>query len=316
MRAAALTAYGGIDQLEVKDLLRPSPGPGEVLVRVRSAALNPVDWKIREGELKFVFRLKFPTVLGFDVAGDVEELGPGVTDFARDDPVFGKLSRPGSHAEFAVAKAGDLVRKPASMTYEEAAAIPVAGLSALQALRSAGRGRQRPRVLLNGAGGGVGLFAVQIGRAMGASVTAVASAGKRDLLLDLGASETVDYAAEDFTSRDETYDVVFDIVPNRSFSEVRSLLAPRGVYVTTLPSPSSVGYAIATRLMPPLFGGCRCDLLMLKQDTDGLRELAAMAEAGQLRAVIGARFSLDEIREAYEHGETGHSTGKTILRIS
>jgi len=169
---------------------------------------------------------------------------------------------------------------------------------------------------LNGAGGGVGTYAVQIARAMGARVTAVASAGKHDLLRDLGADDTLDYSIEDFADRAQAFDVILDLVPNRSFPEVRGTLAARGLYITTMPGGEALWWSIATRVAPPVFGGRRCDMLFLKSDLDGLNELVGMAEAGQLQSVIGARFSLDEIRDAYEHLEAGHSRGKTILRMS
>ena len=312
MRAAVTEAFGGIDRIVVRDLPKPEPGPGEVLVRVRAAAMNPLDCKLREGAFRLIFRVKPPFVLGFDLAGEVEAVGAGVNRFRPGDSVFGALSRPGAHAEHVVAGEEVLLPKPARLSFEEAAALPAAALSALQVLRDVAPVGKGQRLLLNGAGGGIGTFAVQIAKARGARVTAVASARNQDLLRELGADECLDYAKEDFTRREAAFDVIFDIVPNRSFPECRRALAPGGTYVTSLPGAGPYLWQVLTVL--PLFGGRRCRSLMLRPKRSDLEELAGLVAAGQLRPVVGEVFPLDAIREAHVRMQSGHARGKVVVR--
>ena len=312
MKAAVTEAFGGIDRVVVRDVPKPAPGPGEVLVRVRAASMNPLDCKLREGTFRLVFRVKPPFVLGFDVAGEVEAVGPGVSRLRPGDAVFGELARPGAHAEYAVAGEDLLLPKPGRLSFEEAAAIPAAAMSALQALRDEAGLRSGQHVLVNGAGGGVGTFAVQIAKAWGARVTGVASARNQDLLRDLGADECLDYAKDDFARREAAFDVVFDVVPNRSFPECRPALAPGGTYVTALPGPGPYLWRALTML--PLFGGRRCRALMLRPKRSDLEELARLAEAGKLRPIVGDVFPLDAIREAHARMQSGHARGKIVVR--
>ena len=312
MRAAVTEAFGGIDRVVVRDLPKPVPGPGEVLVRVKAAAMNPLDCKLREGKFRLIFRVKPPFVLGFDLAGEVEAVGKGVTRLRPGDAVFGTMSRPGAHAEHAVAGEELLLPKPSRLSFEEAAALPAAALSALQALRDDARLRDGQRVLLNGAGGGIGTFAIQIARTTGARVTAVASARNQELLRELGADECLDYAREDFARREAAFDAILDLVPNRSFPECRRALAPGGTYVTTLPGPGPFFWRVLTA--SPLFGGRRCRMLMLRPKRSDLEELARLVEAGKLRAVVGDVFPLDAIRDAHVRMQSGHARGKIVVR--
>jgi NADPH:quinone reductase-like Zn-dependent oxidoreductase len=312
MRAAITEAFGGVEQVVVREVEKPRPGPGEVLVRVRAASMNPLDCKLREGEFRFIWRLKPPFVLGVDVAGDIDTVGPGVTRFRPGDAVFGELPRPGAHAEYAVVGERHLLPKPGPLSFEEAAAMPAAGMSALQALRDEAQLRAGQHVLVNGAGGGIGTFAVQIAKAWGARVTAVASSRNHDLLRELGADESLDYARDDFARREAAFDVVVDVVPNRSFPQCRRALAPGGTYVTTLPGPGPFLWRALTAL--PLFGGRRCRALMLRPKRSDLEELARLAEAGELRPVVGEVFALDAIREAHVRMQSGHARGKIVVR--
>ena len=312
MKAAVAEEFGGIDRVVVRDVPKPAPGPGEVLVRVRAASMNPLDCKLREGKFRLVFRVRPPFVLGFDVAGEVEGVGPGVTRLRPGDAVFGELPRPGAHAEYVVAGEDHLLPKPGRLSFEEAAAIPAAAMSALQALRDEARLRAGQHLLVNGAGGGIGTFAVQIAKAWGGRVTAVASARNQGLLREIGADESLDYAKDDFARRDAAFDVVLDVVPNRSFPECRRALAPGGTYVTTLPGPGPFLWRALTAL--PLFGGRRCRALMLRPKRSDLEELARLAEAGSLRPVVGEVFPLDAIREAHVRMQSGHARGKIVVR--
>ena len=312
MRAAVTEAFAGIDRLVVRDVPKPVPGPGEVLVRVKAAAMNPLDCKLREGKFRLIFRVKPPFVLGFDLAGEVEAVGTGVTRLRPGDAVFGTLSRPGAHAEHAVAAEPMLLPKPSRLSFEEAAALPAAAMSALQLLRDDARLREGQRVLLNGAGGGIGTFAIQIAKAWGARVTAVASARNQDLLRELGADECLDYAKEDFVAREAAFDVILDLVPNRSFPECRRALAPDGTYVTTLPGPGPYFWQALTVL--PLFGGRRCRALMLVPKRRDLEEIVQLIEEGKLRSVVGDVFPLDAIRDAHVRMQSGHARGKIVVR--
>ena len=312
MRAAVTEAFGGIDRVVVRDLPKPVPGPGEVLVRVKAAAMNPLDCKLREGKFRLIFRVKPPFVLGFDLAGEVEAVGTGVTRLRPGNAVFGAMSRPGAHAEQAVAGEELLLPKPSRLSFEEAAALPAAAMSALQALRDDAGLREGQRVLLNGAGGGIGTFAIQIAKARGARVTAVASARNQELLRELGANECLDYAKEDFARREAAFDAILDLVPNRSFPECRRALAPGGTYVTTLPGPGPFFWRVLTAL--PLFGGRRCRALMLVPKRSDLEELARLVEEGKLRCVVGDVFPLEAIREAHLRMQSGHARGKIVVR--
>jgi NADPH:quinone reductase-like Zn-dependent oxidoreductase len=312
MRAAVTEAFGGVDRIVVRDLPKPVPGPGEVLLRVRAAAMNPLDCKLREGKLRLIFRVRPPFVLGFDVAGVVEAVGPGVARLRPGDAVFGDLPRPGSHTEYVAGAEDHLVPKPERLSFEEAAALPAAGMSALQLVHDDARLRPGQHVLLNGAGGGIGTLAIQIAKAWGARVTAVASARNQDLLRELGADVCLDYAKEDFARREAAFDAILDLVPNRSFPECRRALAPGGTYVTTLPGAGPYLWRALTLL--PLFDGRGCRALMLAPKRRDLEELARLVEAGKLRSVVGDVFPLDAIREAHARMQSGHARGKIVVR--
>lgn len=312
MRAAVTEAFGGVDRIVVRELPKPVPAAGEVLLRVRAASMNPLDCKLREGTHRLLFRVKPPFVLGFDVAGEVEAAGPGVTRLRPGDAVFGALKRPGSHAEYTVAGEELLLPKPTRLSFEEAAAVPAAGMSALQLLRHGTRLGAGQRVLLNGAGGGIGSFAIQLAKVRGAMVTAVASAHNQELLRGLGADERLDYTREDFARRESAFDTILDLVPNRSFPACWRALAPGGTYVTTLPGPGPLFWRMVTAL--PVFAGRRCRALVLVPRRSDLEELAQHVEGGRLHPVVSEIFGLDAIRDAHLRMQSGHARGKIVVR--
>jgi NADPH:quinone reductase-like Zn-dependent oxidoreductase len=279
MRAAVVTGYGGVERLELREIDPPEPGSGQLLVRVRAAGVNPIDWKIRRGGLRLLLPARFPLVLGFDVAGEVAAIGPEVADFEPGDPVYAMLDsrHGGGYAEYAVVGEAAAAPKPEALDWEEAAAVPVAALTALQALRDRPGLRPGQRVAITGAAGGVGHFAVQLAAALGARVTAVAAPDRQDFVRQLGAERAVDYSREDFTTLGEgaadgaepgsgsrpggpdddggrdgddpedageggdaggLYDVVFDAAGASSFAACEPALAAGGVYVTTNPGPA------------------------------------------------------------------------------
>ena len=318
MKAAVIDGYGGAERLVVREVEAPRPGPGQVLFRVVAAGVNPIDWKIRAGRMRLVMRAPLPAVLGFDAAGEVVEIGPEVSRFAPGDEVYGLLDNPlgGAYAEYAVARESSLAPKPPSLSFEEAAAVPLAGLTALQALRDRGELAPGERLLVNGASGGVGHFAVQIGAAFGARVTGVASGRNQDLVLVLGAERAIDYEEIDFTGEDETYDVVFDAVGSRTFDDCTAVLAREGgIYVTTQVG-LKLGIWIAITALGGLVGRSRrARFIRTRPSGQDLDVLGHLAQIGKLRPAVGRVYPLDEIQRALAASEAGHARGKIVVRI-
>jgi len=320
MKAAAIDGYGGSDRLTVRDMPDPGPpGSGQVLLRVRAASVNPVDWKIRKGGLRLVMPAKFPLVLGYDVAGEVVEIGPEVTRFQPGDAVFGGVyvrRQGGSYAELALAQESALALKPQALSFEEAAAVPMAGLTALQALRDKGELGSGEKAVINGASGGVGHLGVQIASALGARVTAVTGSVNLDFVRSLGADEAIDYDEEDFTGRDETWDVIFDAVGSRTYADCEPVLSrDGGVYVSTLGGPKLMIW-IGLTTLGALFGQRkRARLVLCKFKAEDLAFLARLAEQRKLRPVIQEVFPLEEIGKAHDLSESGHVRGKIVVRV-
>jgi NADPH:quinone reductase-like Zn-dependent oxidoreductase len=318
VKAAVIDGYGGADRLRIGEVERPSPGTGELLVRVKASSINPLDWKIRRGSMRLLLRARFPLVLGFDVAGIVESVGPEIDRFEPGDAVYAMLDNRlgGAHAEWAVVGQAAAALKPERLSYEEAAAVPLAALTALQALRDHGELAAGEKVLVNGASGGVGHFAVQIAAALGARVTAVASGRNLDLARELGAERTIDYRKELFTQDEETFDVVFDAVGKSSFEECNLLLGEGGVYVTTMPGPGDIFRSIVGSVAG-LFGPTRrARWFSVKPRGDDLALLGGLIEQGRLRPVVDQVFPLEEIRRAHETSEAGHVRGKIVVTIA
>lgn len=313
MRVAEYDHYGGPDVLAVRERPRPAPGRDQVLVRVRAAALNPKDVLIRAGKFRWMTGRRFPRRTGYDWAGEIAALGPGVDSLKVGDRALGMIdaSAGGACAEYVVAARAELTRCPASLPWDEAAALPLAGLTALQALRDLAGLRDGQRVLINGASGGVGTLAVQVAKAMGAHVTAVTSAGNAALVAGLGADEVLDYARAELARPDRPYDVAFDVFGNRSFAALRGALTPRGVYVTTVPSPRAVALHLATRL-----GGRRARLVVVRSRSADLDALLALHARGALRAVIDRRFPLDAIADAHRYLGTRRARGKVVIELA
>jgi NADPH:quinone reductase-like Zn-dependent oxidoreductase len=320
MKAVVIDGYGGSEKLTLRELPDPDPpGPGQILLKVRAAGVNPLDWKIRKGSMRLLMPAKFSLILGFDVAGEVLEIGPEVTRFQPGDAVFGGVDvirQGGSYAELALAREAALAMKPSSLSFEEAAAIPMAALTALQALRDKGELVAGEDVVVNGASGGVGHFAVQIARALGARVTAATSAKNLEFVRGLGAHEVIDYEEEDFAGRDQTWDVIFDAVAKYTYPDCEPVLArDGGIFVTTLGGPRLMIW-IGVTALGGLFGQRkRARLVIIKYRAEGLAFLARLVEQGKLRPEIQKVFALEEIREAHELSETGHVRGKVVVTV-
>lgn len=316
MRALCYERHGDLRDGVVKNVFDPRPGPGQILVRVVAAALNPVDWKIVEGKLPFLVFPKKPFIPGCEAAGIVEAMDSRVSGFHAGDEVIVSTGLGGALAEKAAVSALQVARKPANLSFEEAAAIPAAGQTALQALREVAGLRSGQRLLVNGAGGGVGTFAVQVGKLLGAHVTAVASASKHEVLAGLGADTLLDYRKTDFTKAREEWDVVFDVVPNRSFGQCSRVLAREGVYVTSLPGAGPFFASLGVSFRAPFGFRKRCRWVILKPRGEDLAQLVKWADEGKLKPVVGKVAPLDQAAWALSDLSTGHATGKTVIRVA
>jgi len=315
MRAAVLDRYGDASHFAVREIPRPVCGDKQVTIRVRAASINPIDWRIRSGSLRLLLPQKFPLVLGFDVAGEIVEVGAsaGESGWKVGDEVFCFLDnwRAGGYAEFATASAHVVARKPTTLTVEEAAAVPLAALTSFQSLRHPGKIAAGDQVLINGASGGVGIFAVQIAKALGAHVTGTCSEHNREFVRELGAEHVIDYTREDFLSQQRKYDIVYDAVAKSTFGKCRRVLKPGGRYITTVPTASSLFFQAAT-----LFGGRRCLNILARPNGEDLQSLAKMIDDGLVRPFVEKTFPLEEVATAHRVSEAGHVRGKLVLRIA
>ncbi len=320
MNAIVREIYGSPDVLHLEAVAMPKPGPRDVLVRVRAASVNAADWhQLRGTPLPFrlVAGLRRPRfrIIGCDMAGRVEAVGAAVTRFRVGDDVFGELSRCGfgAFAEYAVAPETALWPKPTSLSFDEAAAIPTAGCTALQGLRRGGI-RSGQRVLVHGASGGVGTFAVQLAKAFGAHVTAVCSARNVELVRSLGADHVLDYTRDDFAATGQRYDLILAANGNRSIRDYRRALAPDGAYVTTGGSNRQLAEAL---VFGPMLsrGQQKLGNLLVRPSQADLQFLAEAGVAGTVRPVIDQRFPLSEVPAAVRYVEDGRAQGKVVITL-
>lgn len=314
MKAFYTTGFGGPEVMRYGDLPEPAPpGKGEVLVDVKAASINPLDWKLRGGMLKLVTGRRLPRPLGSDFAGVVRALGPGVTGFAPGDRVYGSvtlfLGKSGAHAERVVAQAKGIHRLPDGWTFEQGAALPVAALTATAGLRKCGELAGKT-VLVNGATGGVGHLALQIAKARGARVVAVCSAKNADLARSLGADEVLDYAQADVTTLGRTWDVFFDAYGQTGFSRAARALTANGVYATTLPGPE----AVLRSVLSGVLGGKRVVLANMRGKPEDYAELERLIQGG-VKVVIEQTFPLERAAEAFAACEGGKVRGKVVLTV-
>ena len=313
MRAVGIRRYGPPEALETIEVERPEVGRDGVLIRVAAAGVNPADCLLRSGGLRFVARQKMPFVPGADVAGVVEAAGPDVTRFRVGDPVYAMLPNTagGGYAEYAAAAEGTVAVMPSGLAFDKAAGVPLAALTALQALRNEANLAAGDHVLVNGASGGVGTFAVQISRAMGARVTAVSSGRNADLVSGLGADEFLDYTREDATTGKARYDAVFDAVNVLSFRKARRVLKPNGVFVTVNPFIGRLSPGWLSRLRE----GRRIRSFLVRPDGADLEGIGAWIEAGEVRPVIEHAYPLADAAEAHRRSESRRARGKLVFVI-
>ena len=321
MRAIVQEGYGSGDVLTRRVIGRPALSDGAVLVRVRASSVNALDWHSVHGGLMIravstLMRQKDEPVRGVDVAGVVEAVGPNVTRFGPGDEVFG--GAPAAFAEYALAREDRLALKPRNVSFEQAAAVGVAGRTALQSLRDHAQVKPGQRVLVNGAGGGVGTFAVQIAKALGARVTAVTGARNLEVVRALGADEVVDYTKEDFVRRGERYDAILDVAANRSLSDLRRALSPNGILVL-VGADKRGGTAIFTRIASAFLRSRllkqRIVFFVAKPDLEDLSVLKELIEAGKVCPAIDRTFPLSEGAEAVRYLGTGQARAKVVITI-
>lgn len=322
MKAVLQDKYGPSEVLELREIDKPAPGPGQVLLRVRAAGVDQGAWHLMTGlphltRLGFGFLKPSTAVRGREVAGVVESVGEGVRRWQPGDEVYGTCE--GSFAEYVCAKEGKLALKPAAITFEQAAAAAISGVTALQAVRDAGRVSAGQKVLVLGAGGGVGSFAVQLAKAAGADVTGVCSAAKAELVLSLGADRVIDYTREEPTAAGGQYDVVLDTAGNRPLRALRRILVPRGTLVIVGgEGGGKIGggfdRSLRAAALNPFVRHNLKALISVENGTD-LEALAAMIDAGQVAPVVDSVYPLARARAAMDHLRSGRVAGKVVLSI-
>ncbi len=325
MKAIVQDTYGSPDVLELRDIDRPEIRDGEALIRVRAAGVNPADWAIMGG-LPYIARpvygLRKPknAVRGTDVAGTVEAVGAGAGRLQPGDEVFGWCGGlGGAFAEYASVSEDALAPKPANLSFEEAAAVPMAGFVALQALRDHGNVRAGQKVLINGASGGIGTFAVQIAKAFGAEVTGVCSARNVDMVRSIGADHVIDYTSEDFTRKDRRYDFILDNVANHSLSDLRRALTPTGTLVPNGGGFDNHWFANGDRVIGAhvlnRFVSHRLRPFLVSPNLEDLAVLKELIEAGKVAPVMDRTYPLSEVPEAIGHVGGGHARGKVVITV-
>ncbi len=319
MKAIVYRKYGGPDVLNCETVDKPVAQDNEVLIKIRAASLNPLDWRLMRGRPYFIrigmgLRKPKETRAGRDVAGEVEAVGRKITLFKPGDKVFGVCV--GALAEYACGSESKLAIKPTGLSFDEAASIPIAGLTALQGLRDMGRIQPGQKVLINGAAGGVGTYAVQIAKSFGAHVTGVCSNGNAAMVRAIGADRIVDYAEEDFTRGKERYDLILDNVGNHSLSECRHVLNPQGKLVMVGAKDITVLLlrALQARILS-WFVSQKLGFLVARLTNQDLTKIGELVKAGKVKPVIDRRYALSDVRQAIAYLEEGHARGKIVVTM-
>jgi NADPH:quinone reductase-like Zn-dependent oxidoreductase len=323
MKTAIYNRYGPPDVVQITEVAKPVPKDNEVLIRVRAASVNPLDWHFMRGTpymLRAMAGLRRPKEkrLGVDVAGEVEAVGGNVTQFKAGDEVFGVCR--GAFAEYACTSNTTLVTKPKNVTFEQAASVPIAAFTALQGLRDKGQIQAGQQVLINGASGGVGTYAVQIAKSFGADVTGVCSSRNVGMVRSIGADRVVDYTQEDFTKSRQRYDLIFDGVGNHSLSACRRVLKPKGTY---LPVGGPAGRwmigplvgSIATLVLSRFVSQKLVIFFLAKASNEDLSVLCELLTTGKVTPVIDRCYRLSEVPEAIRYLEEGHARGKLVITL-
>lgn len=307
MKAVRIHSYGGAEVLVYEDAPRPEPEPGEVLVRVYAAGVNSLDWKICSGQMQGMMDFSLPMILGSDAAGVVEAVGVGVTAFQVGQEVYGMMdrSRSGSYAEYALGLVEGVAPKPKTLNYIEAASVPAVAMTAWQALFDKGNLSAGQTVLVHGAAGGVGIFAVQLAKWKGACVIGTASTSVIDMVRELGADEVIDYKSTRFEQAVSNVDVVLDTQGGDTRERSWEVLNPGGILVSTVPPPPAI----------PPERGLHGEMLMMQPNAAQLMEITKLLDAGEIRTVVERVLPLQEVRQAHELSQSGHTHGKIVLQV-
>ncbi len=324
MKAIVHTEYGPPDELQLKEVEKPVPKDNEVLIKIHATTVTTSDCNIRNFtfvpklfllpmRMQFGFKKPKINILGIDLAGEIEAVGKDVKRFKKGDQVFGTPDTAlGAHAEYiCIPEDGVLTKKPANTTWEEAATIPMMGNTALYFIRDLGNVQAGGKVLINGASGGIGTFAVQLAKYYGAEVTGVCSTTNLELVKSLGADKVIDYTKEDFTKSGETYDVIFDVVGKISFSRCKSSLKEEGIYLATLPTLA----LILQMLLTSIIGSKKVKIGDALPKVENLIFLKELTEAGKLKPVIDRRYPLEQTAEAFRYVEKGHKKGNVVITV-
>jgi NADPH:quinone reductase-like Zn-dependent oxidoreductase len=308
MKAIRIHNFGGPEVLQYEDAPSPKLAPGEVLIRVHAAGVNPADWKVREGHFRQLVQHKFPLILGWDLSGVIEEVGPGVSKFRKGDEVFSKpdTSRDGAYAEYVVVRESEVALKPRSLHHVYAAAVPLAGITAWQALFEVAQLKRGQRVLIHGGSGGVGHFAVQFAKWKGAHVIATASTKNQQLLQEIGVDQPIDYTTQRFEQIAENVDVVLDTIGGDTQERSWKVLKKGGLLASVVQPPNAEK---AKEF------GVRGEFILSQPNGNELAEIAALIDSGNLKVVLDRILPLSEARRAHELSQSGHARGKIVLRV-
>ncbi|MEF9475473.1 MAG: NAD(P)-dependent alcohol dehydrogenase [Candidatus Mariimomonas ferrooxydans] len=315
MKAIITKAYGPVEVLEIQEVEKPVIQDNEMLIRVHASSVNPVDWKIRRGDVKLLTGRKPPEILGADYSGTIVKAGKDVKNYKIGDAVFGLVHafKGGAYAEFVKVKEEDTCPKPENLSFEQAASLPVVSLTAYQSLVHKGQLRRGHHVMVNGCSGGVGLSGVQIAKGLGCRVTGVCSTKNIEVAKKIGADNIIDYTCEDILKDKGAYDIFFDAVANQSFFKAKKTLKPGGIYITTLPSFQSMVLAPFINVI----SSRKIKKIMVSPGTKSAKDLniiREMAERGNLIPVLEKIYPIEEIREAHAHSETGRVVGEIALK--
>jgi NADPH:quinone reductase-like Zn-dependent oxidoreductase len=319
MKAIVYEKYGPPDVLELRELETPLPADNELLIKVHATTVSPVDWHFRSGR-PFLARLLAGgllkpkiTILGFDIAGEIESAGKDVRKLKVGDPVYGivPVGANGATAQYICVSEKDVIKKPVSLTYEEAAAVPTASTIALAFLKAGGI-QSGQRVLINGASGGLGTFALQLARYFGAEVTGVCSTPNLKMVRSLGADEVIDYTSTDFTRNGQTYDLIFDAAGKSTFPRCKASLTREGVYVSTMVTFQILRYMLLTAFI----GSKKAKSAKPSVSVEDLKLINDLIEAGKVKPVIDRCYAMEQIAEAHIYAETGHARGKIIVTVA
>ncbi len=308
MKAIRIHKYGGPEELKYEDAPTPMPAKDEVLIKVHASGVNPIDWKIRAGMAKEMYPVSFPLIPGWDVSGEVAEVGSDILNFKKGDEVYGRpsLSGNGSYAEYVVMKADELNAKPKSIDHDKSAGVPLAGQTAWQALFTHGNLKRGQRILIHGGSGGVGTYAVQFAKWKGAYVIATSSRDGIDLIYDLGADEVLDYHQEDFEKELDKVDFVLDLVGGETQKKSLEVIKDGGTLVTTV-APKYQKEAEEKNIEMKAF--------MAESIPADLQQIAELIDSGKVRPVIAKVFALEDAEKAQIYSEDGHPRGKVVLKV-